>query len=41
MLTQFTKPLPYQLSYAGSREKSHNLHGFFLSLKGFFVRENS
>ncbi|MEK6640112.1 MAG: hypothetical protein AABZ17_05520, partial [Nitrospirota bacterium] len=34
---RFTKPLLYQLSYAGSHVKHHNLHGFFLSLKGFFA----
>lgn len=32
---RFTKPLLYQLSYAGPRERALNLHGFFLSLKGF------
>ena len=36
MLTRFTKPLLYQLSYAGPHAKVHNLHGFFLSLKEFF-----
>ncbi len=35
MLTRFTKPLLYQLSYTGPQVGAHNLHGFFLSLKGF------
>ena len=35
---EFTKPLLYQLSYAGPRARVHNLHGFFLSLKGFIVQ---
>jgi hypothetical protein len=37
-LAMITKPLLYQLSYAGSGAKAHNLHGFVLSLKGFFVQ---
>jgi hypothetical protein len=36
-----TKPLLYQLSYAGPRTKNHNLHGFFLSLKGFLVQQQT
>jgi hypothetical protein len=35
MLTRFTKPLLYQLSYAGPHVGAHNLHRFFLSLEGF------
>ena len=32
---RFTKPLLYQLSYAGPWPRANNLHVFFLSLKGF------
>jgi hypothetical protein len=35
MLARFTKPLLYQLSYASPHVGAHNLHGFFLSFKGF------
>ncbi len=36
---RFTKPLLYQLSYAGPRARAHNLHGFFLSLKEFLFND--
>lgn len=36
-----TNQLLYQLSYAGPHIRAHNLHGFFLSLKGFFVQQQT
>jgi hypothetical protein len=38
---RFTKPLLYQLSYAGPCARAHNLHVFFLSLKEFFVQRQT